>query len=115
MLGFLLASAVVTWVSQGYEYASYKKAVLPGLVAPLQALRTWALPFACTGCRLFMNSPAALERALPGLASLGSAHASVRADDGLCGMHGRYVAATGVCPQFAPRARTSGPSPECDA
>ena len=46
VLGFLLASAVITLVSKGYDYATYKKAVLPGLVAPLQALRTWAFTFA---------------------------------------------------------------------
>jgi uncharacterized integral membrane protein (TIGR00698 family) len=46
ILGFLIASAVVTLVSKGYDYATYKKEVLPGLVAPLQALRTWAFTFA---------------------------------------------------------------------
>jgi uncharacterized integral membrane protein (TIGR00698 family) len=46
VLGFLIASAVVTLVSKGYDYATYKKEVLPGLVAPLQALRTWTFTFA---------------------------------------------------------------------
>jgi uncharacterized integral membrane protein (TIGR00698 family) len=46
VLGFLLASAVVTLVSKGYDYAAYKKDVVPSLVAPLQALRTWAFTFA---------------------------------------------------------------------
>ena len=46
VLGFLVASAVITLVSKGYDYAAYKKDVLPGLVAPLQALRTWAFTFA---------------------------------------------------------------------
>jgi uncharacterized membrane protein YadS len=46
VLGFLVASAVVTVVSRGYAYAEYKKEVLPALVAPLQALRTWAFTFA---------------------------------------------------------------------
>jgi len=46
VLGFLLASAVVTLFTRGYDYAAYKKDVLPGLVAPLQALRTWAFTFA---------------------------------------------------------------------
>ena len=46
VLGFLIASALITLVSKGYDYASYKKEVLPGLVAPLQALRTWAFTFA---------------------------------------------------------------------
>jgi uncharacterized integral membrane protein (TIGR00698 family) len=46
VLGFLIASAVITLVSKGYDYATYKKDVLPGLVAPLQALRTWTFTFA---------------------------------------------------------------------
>ena len=46
VLGFLLASALVTLLSHGVDYAAYKKMVLPGLVAPLQALRTWAFTFA---------------------------------------------------------------------
>jgi uncharacterized membrane protein YadS len=46
VLGFLVASAVITLVSKGYDYAAYKKDVLPGLVGPLQAFRTWAFTFA---------------------------------------------------------------------
>ncbi len=46
VLGFLVASAVITLVSRGYDYAAYKKDVAPALVAPLQALRTWAFTFA---------------------------------------------------------------------
>jgi uncharacterized membrane protein YadS len=46
VLGFLVASALVTLISRGYEYADYKTVVLPGLVGPLQALRTWAFTFA---------------------------------------------------------------------
>jgi uncharacterized membrane protein YadS len=46
VLGFLFASLLVTLLSKGYDYADYKKLVQPGLVAPLQALRTWAFTFA---------------------------------------------------------------------
>jgi uncharacterized integral membrane protein (TIGR00698 family) len=46
VLGFLIASAVVTLVTRGFDYAAYKKEVLPALVAPLQAFRTWAFTFA---------------------------------------------------------------------
>jgi uncharacterized integral membrane protein (TIGR00698 family) len=45
VLGFLIASAIVTVVSSGYSYADYKKVVQPSLVAPLQALRVWAFTF----------------------------------------------------------------------
>jgi hypothetical protein len=50
VIGFLIASAIVTVVSHGYSYADYKKALQPALVAPLQALRTWA--FTDGICRL---------------------------------------------------------------
>jgi uncharacterized membrane protein YadS len=46
VLGFLIASALVTVISRGYDYAAYKKEIIPGLVAPLQALRTWTFTFA---------------------------------------------------------------------
>ena len=46
VLGFLLASAILTLVSRGYTYGDYKKEVVPALVAPLQVLRTWAFTFA---------------------------------------------------------------------
>jgi len=46
VLGFIVASAVVTLVTRGFDYAAYKKEVVPALVAPLQAFRTWAFTFA---------------------------------------------------------------------
>ena len=46
VLGFLLASAILTVVSRGYAYADYKKELVPALIAPLQVLRTWAFTFA---------------------------------------------------------------------
>jgi uncharacterized membrane protein YadS len=45
VLGFLAASVIITLVSRGYSYTDYKKLVLPSLVTPLQALRTWAFTF----------------------------------------------------------------------
>jgi uncharacterized integral membrane protein (TIGR00698 family) len=46
VLGFIVASAVVTLVARGFDYAAYRKEVVPALVAPLQAFRTWAFTFA---------------------------------------------------------------------
>jgi uncharacterized integral membrane protein (TIGR00698 family) len=46
VLGFLIASAIVTLIASGYSYAEYKKTVTPALVAPLQALRTWSFTLA---------------------------------------------------------------------
>jgi len=45
----------------------------------------------------------AIERFVPGLRSFGSGFASVRADDGLCLRHGRYLAASSFCADFRKR------------
>ena len=45
MLGFLIASALVTLLSAGYSFADYKKVVEPNLVAPLKDLRSWTFIF----------------------------------------------------------------------
>jgi hypothetical protein len=55
----------------------------------------------CLTCKHFNHEPAAVEAALPGLASLSSAYAAVRSDDGICAAHDRYVAASSACADFA--------------
>ncbi len=45
VIGFLLASLIVTWVTSSYSLADYNKIVNPGLVAPIKDLRTWAFIF----------------------------------------------------------------------
>jgi uncharacterized membrane protein YadS len=45
VLGFLVASLIITLVARGYNYADYKKLLQPSLVTPLQSLRTWAFTF----------------------------------------------------------------------
>jgi uncharacterized integral membrane protein (TIGR00698 family) len=45
VLGFLIASALVTFISRGYSYPEYKKVLQPALVAPLQVLRVWVFTF----------------------------------------------------------------------
>jgi len=42
VLGFLIASTVVSLLAAGYSYDQYKKLLQPDVVAPLQVLRTWA-------------------------------------------------------------------------
>jgi hypothetical protein len=54
----------------------------------------------CWSCRHFMHDARALEGALPGLASLSSAYAAVRADDGLCNVHDRYIAGSSSCVRY---------------
>lgn len=61
-----------------------------------QAVRT------CAACRNFNGEAKLLEAQLPGLASLSSAHAAVRSDDGLCAVHERYVASYYTCSAFEP-------------
>ncbi|HYA71696.1 MAG TPA: hypothetical protein VEF36_00920 [Roseiarcus sp.] len=81
----------------------------------LRALRRhWAAPAgaACFGCRHFVNEWRAIEAAMPGLASLSSGHASVRADDGLCLKHAIYLNGRRACAEREP---ASAPPPECDA
>lgn len=46
VIGFLVASAAVTLITRGHDYAAYKAALQPALVAPLQALRVWVFTFA---------------------------------------------------------------------
>ncbi len=55
----------------------------------------------CAGCRHFNGRPLDIEAAMPGLASLSSAFAAVRSDDGICAEHNRYVAASSVCAAHA--------------
>jgi hypothetical protein len=55
----------------------------------------------CLACRHFKFAPRDIEAALPGLSALSSAYAAVRSNDGLCGVHDRYVAASSVCDAFA--------------
>jgi uncharacterized integral membrane protein (TIGR00698 family) len=45
VIGFLVASLLVTVVTAGYTLADYNKNVVPSLVAPIKDLRTWAFIF----------------------------------------------------------------------
>ena len=58
----------------------------------------------CRTCRHFSDSAPAIEAALPGLASLSSAYAAVRSDDGVCGVHHRLIGAAWSCGDHAPGA-----------
>jgi uncharacterized integral membrane protein (TIGR00698 family) len=45
VLGFFAASIIVTLIAHGLDFATYKKTLVPDVVAPLQGLRTWAFTF----------------------------------------------------------------------
>ena len=42
VIGFLIASVIVSLAAKGLSYDAYKKTLTPELVAPLQGLRNWA-------------------------------------------------------------------------
>ena len=54
----------------------------------------------CRHCAYFRNDPAYIETVFKGLASMSSAHASVRAEDGLCLRHDRYLSAEAGCDDY---------------
>ncbi|WP_158815861.1 hypothetical protein [Methylocapsa sp. S129] len=56
----------------------------------------------CGRCVHFHNDRAYLEAAMPGLSSMSSGDASVRADDGVCERHDRYLSARASCADFKP-------------
>ena len=45
VIGFFIASLLISLAAQGLSYDAYKKTLTPDLVAPLQGLRTWAFTF----------------------------------------------------------------------
>lgn len=45
VIGFLIASLLITLVTTGYALADYNKTVVPALVGPIKDLRTWAFIF----------------------------------------------------------------------
>ncbi len=45
VIGFALASVLVTMVTSGYSFEDFNKVVKPELVGPIKALRTWAFIF----------------------------------------------------------------------
>lgn len=54
----------------------------------------------CLQCKHFRNSPQYLESVYKGLATLSSAHGSVRSEDGICVLKDLYIAANRRCDSF---------------
>lgn len=59
----------------------------------------------CRDCARFVDDPAAIEAALPGITALGSAYGSVRGDAGICEASGRFMEPLDAttCAPFVPR------------
>lgn len=45
ILGFVTASVVVTWASQGHTIADFDAMTRPGLIAPIDTIRNWVFTF----------------------------------------------------------------------
>jgi hypothetical protein len=61
----------------------------------------------CRDCENFVDDPARIEQAFPGLTILGSVYSSVRGDAGICRVFERFLnpePAVG-CPSFVERDR----------
>jgi hypothetical protein len=74
---------------------------MTAVAASRRAAPPGAAPAACRGCRHFVSAPGAIEAGLPGLRALGSGYGAVRSGDGLCRLHGRYLAAASRCAAYA--------------
>lgn len=59
----------------------------------------------CRNCARFVDDPAVIERAFPGLNILGSVYASVRGSAGICREFDRFMdpISANECPSFVPR------------
>jgi hypothetical protein len=61
----------------------------------------------CRACAHFFDEAAEIERGLPGLIPLSSAHGASRMDDGFCSLHDRYLRASASCASFVSRPRAA--------
>src|ERR1700744_3326009 len=59
----------------------------------------------CQSCVHFKNDPVLIENVYPGLTTMSSGFASVRAGDGLCSHHQLYLSARDSCPDISIPAR----------
>ena len=59
-----------------------------------------AVAATCSTCASFERDALRLERRIPGLATLSSAHGASRAGDGLCLLHDRLLRSSARCASF---------------
>jgi hypothetical protein len=60
---------------------------------------------ACAACRHFVADADTLERLVPGLTAMASAHSAARADTGLCQIDGRFRRPTDSCGDYERKLR----------
>jgi hypothetical protein len=70
----------------------------------------------CRQCIHFQNDPAMIERSWPGLKIMSSGYASVRDQDGFCGLHQLYLSGRDICADRVPppdaRCNITGQAPQ---
>lgn len=54
----------------------------------------------CGSCRHFQGAAAEVEAHLRGMRTLGSAYGAVRATDGICVLHDRYLDPSSLCASY---------------
>ncbi len=59
----------------------------------------------CSSCLHFRGDALFVESQTPGLQTLSSGFAAVRAGDGICSVHLRYLSANAICDRFQARAK----------
>jgi hypothetical protein len=64
----------------------------------MAAVSRESLQRVCANCRHFRGAPREIEAQLKGMRTLGSAYGSVRATDGICDLHDRYLGPSSTCP-----------------
>ena len=66
----------------------------------MNKIKTDPIAATCAACIYFENDPSAIENAFPGLVSMSSAFASVKAQDGICRRHEVYLSSRDNCDDF---------------
>jgi hypothetical protein len=59
----------------------------------------------CANCRHFRGDAPDVEAHLRGMRTLGSAYGAVRATDGICTLHDRYLNPSSTCDSHEPASR----------
>lgn len=59
----------------------------------------------CVNCRHFRGDAPDVEAHLRGMRTLGSAYGAVRATDGICTLHDRYLNPSSTCDSHEPASR----------
>ena len=59
----------------------------------------------CLNCIYFNNSPRYIESVFAGLTVLGSGYSSVKRDDGICQLDGRFLSGYNLCKSYREKSK----------